>query len=149
MSDAGYDYEDDYYDDYDNHYDDYDNYYDDYDNHYDDDDDDDDDEDDDDAPSPRRRYGFFRCDDCGRHWESSHVYCDPETDKAKYAQKCKHCGTASFPYCVEPIRCSQCLETECVCTEDDLEEKKKRHVDPNKPHMKELCHKCLAGDPCT
>nr|KAG5709387.1 hypothetical protein BaRGS_029236 [Batillaria attramentaria] len=69
-------------------------------------------------------------------------------DTAMYAQDCKHCGTASFPYHVEPIRCSQCLETDCVCTEDDLEEKK-RHVDPNKPHMKELCHKCLAGDPCT
>nr|KAG5709389.1 hypothetical protein BaRGS_029238 [Batillaria attramentaria] len=64
-----------------------------------------------------------------------------------YAQDCKHCGTASFPYHVEPIRCSQCLETDCVCTEDDLEEKK-RHVDPNKPHMKELCHKCRAGIPC-
>ncbi|KAK7500818.1 hypothetical protein BaRGS_00008062 [Batillaria attramentaria] len=93
-----------------------------------------------------RRYGYFECDDCGRRWGSSQVYCD-EYDEAMYAQDCKHCGTASFPYHVEPIRCSQCLETDCVCTEDDLEEKK-RHVDPNKPHMKELCHKCRAGIPC-
>ncbi|KAK7500819.1 hypothetical protein BaRGS_00008063 [Batillaria attramentaria] len=94
----------------------------------------------------RRRYGYFECDDCGRCWESAHVYCD-EFDEAEYEQDCEECGAACLPDRVEPLICSECKLVDCICTDEDLE--KKRNVDPDKPHMKELCHKCQSGDPCT
>ena len=64
-----------------------------------------------------------------------------------YEQDCKQCETACSPYKVEKIQCSKCGQTDCRCTEEELEEKR-RHVDPNKPHLADLCHKCRAGLPC-
>ncbi|XP_076439656.1 zygote arrest protein 1-like [Babylonia areolata] len=93
-----------------------------------------------------RRYGFFRCTNCRKTWESSHVYCAKGTDEPVYKQDCKSCHTACVPYRVEKIRCAVCGLEECVCTK---EEKAERHVDPNKPHLKDLCHKCRSGDFCT
>eukprot|EP00745_Piridium_sociabile_P023230 TRINITY_DN36213_c0_g1_i2.p1 TRINITY_DN36213_c0_g1~~TRINITY_DN36213_c0_g1_i2.p1 ORF type:complete len:105 (+),score=22.45 TRINITY_DN36213_c0_g1_i2:374-688(+) len=92
-----------------------------------------------------RRYGFFRCTNCRKTWESSHVYCTRGTDEPEYEQDCKACNTACLPYKVEKIRCSMCDEEDCVCTE---EEKAERHNDPNKPHRSDLCHKCRSGLPC-
>ena len=63
-----------------------------------------------------------------------------------YKQDCKDCNTPCKPYRVERIRCSMCGQTTCVCTDEELEEK--RHVDPSKPHRADLCHKCRAGQPC-
>ncbi|KAK7111065.1 zygote arrest protein 2.S-like [Littorina saxatilis] len=94
-----------------------------------------------------RRYGYFRCSSCRKTWESSHVYCDEGTDTALYEQDCKDCKTPCTPYRVEKIQCSQCGNTECTCTKKELEDKK-RHVDPSKPHLAHLCHKCRAGMPC-
>ena len=54
-----------------------------------------------------------------------------------------------FPYRVENIICSFCDEDPCICTKEDKAEKKRiRHVNPNKPHRSDLCHKCKAGRPC-
>ena len=64
-----------------------------------------------------------------------------------FRQDCKECKTACFPYKVEKIQCSLCGLTDCQCTEEELEEKQ-RHVDPSKPHLASLCHKCRAGKPC-
>nr|KAG5709385.1 hypothetical protein BaRGS_029234 [Batillaria attramentaria] len=81
-----------------------------------------------------RRYGYFRCTDCNKVWESSHVYCSKGTDTALYEQDCKSCGTACFPYRVERIRCSVCGLEECRCSKEDRD--KKRHINPNKPHRR-------------
>ncbi|KAK7111064.1 zygote arrest protein 2.S-like [Littorina saxatilis] len=96
-------------------------------------------------PELDRRYGFYRCKGCGKQWESSHVYCISGTLKVMYRQDCKKCATPCFPYETEKIECSICHKTDCTCTEDDL---KKRHVNANKEHLKDLCHKCRAGIPC-
>lgn len=68
-----------------------------------------------------------------------------------YQQDCKNCGKACFPYCVQPLRCSRCGETDCVCSQDGDEDdnSQERHVDPNKPHRGDLCHRCRAGKRCT
>ncbi|KAL8567974.1 hypothetical protein ACOMHN_029149 [Nucella lapillus] len=93
-----------------------------------------------------RRYGFFRCTSCQKTWESSHVYCRPGTETVMFKQDCKDCNIACFPYKTEPIRCSQCGQTICVCTDEELEDK--RHTNLEKPHLASLCHKCRAGIPC-
>lgn len=95
-----------------------------------------------------RRYGYFRCTKCNKLWESSLVYCRAGTDDPVYQQDCKACNTACFPCRVEKIVCSKCGRTECICTKEDLEDKK-RHTDPNKPHRSDLCHRCRAGLKCT
>ncbi|KAK7111063.1 zygote arrest protein 2.S-like [Littorina saxatilis] len=94
-----------------------------------------------------RRYGYFRCKDCKKSWESSQVYCKRGTLVVRYQQDCKDCKTPCFPYKTEKMRCSVCGNTDCTCTKDDLDEKR-RHVDPNKPHRADLCHKCRDGKPC-
>ncbi|VDI23796.1 zygote arrest protein 1 [Mytilus galloprovincialis] len=95
--------------------------------------------------SSERRYGFFRCFDCGAQWESSNVYCVQGTDSAYYAQDCKKCNTACNPYRVERLKCSICDQINCTCSR---EERAQRHTDPNKPHRSDLCHKCKSGNPC-
>ncbi|XP_046357980.1 zygote arrest protein 1-like [Haliotis rufescens] len=93
--------------------------------------------------SKQRRYGYFRCPDCNSHWESSHVYCYGFTPL--YEQDCKSCDTSCLPYRVEKLICSVCKKHNCTCTKED---RKKRNIDPNKPHRSDLCHKCQSGDPC-
>ena len=75
-----------------------------------------------------------------------------------FKQKCKACGDAKNPFRVRNLQCPDCgldrddCECECVycekhrydceCEFDDEE------TGPDKPHMSDLCMKCLAGLPC-
>ncbi|XP_025107978.1 zygote arrest protein 1-like [Pomacea canaliculata] len=161
-----YDDYDDNYDDHYNHYEDYDPYdYDDYtaeeeydpydyydyapeeEDYYDNEDDyygeENDYYDDEDDFREKRCYGFFKCSSCRQLWESANVYCRVEKDilRPLYQQDCKKCRIGCLPYQVEPLRCSLCGEHQCGC--------QKRHVDVNKPHRSDLCHRCRAGRPCT
>nr|KAI8754011.1 zygote arrest protein 1-like [Biomphalaria glabrata] len=88
----------------------------------------------------RRMYGYFRCPDCRKQWESSHVYGKPGERGAAYGQECKDCRIMCMPYRLENIKCSQCGQTDCEC--------ERRHVDPNKNHRSDLCGKCKAGLKC-
>ncbi|XP_025096416.1 zygote arrest protein 1-like [Pomacea canaliculata] len=90
----------------------------------------------------QRRYGFFHCDICDLDWESSHVYVAYGTDDALYEQECKNCGTAYYPDYVERLRCRDCQEVDCTCSD------KERHVDPFKPHLEEHCLRCRSGRRC-
>nr|XP_022318594.1 zygote arrest protein 1-like [Crassostrea virginica] len=92
-----------------------------------------------------RRYGYFRCSNCNAHWESSHTYKISHSVEKYYKQDCKKCNIGCEPYRVERLICSGCGMRDCKCTS---EEKAARHVDPNKPHMSALCHKCRSGHPC-
>ncbi|KAL3841802.1 hypothetical protein ACJMK2_019903 [Sinanodonta woodiana] len=91
----------------------------------------------------RRRYGFFQCSRCNAHWESSHVYRKGGYDY--YQQECKTCRIAVSPYKVEPIKCSMCGEENCICSDEDREE---RHNDSNRPHRSDLCERCKKGLKC-
>ncbi|KAL5021018.1 hypothetical protein ScPMuIL_000173 [Solemya velum] len=89
---------------------------------------------------PKKFYGFFCCDSCDSNWESAHVYSKPGRSDEYYTQDCKKCDIACTPYKVEKLVCSQCHETNCCC--------EKRHNDPSKHHMAELCEKCRSGSKC-
>ncbi|CAL1533705.1 unnamed protein product [Lymnaea stagnalis] len=91
----------------------------------------------------QRMYGYFRCTQCSKVWESSHVYCPRGSTTASYGQECKDCRVMCLPYRVGRIKCSLCGEIECRCLRSD------RHVDPNKSHRADLCAKCRAGNLCT
>ncbi len=47
----------------------------------------------------KRRYGFFRCDQCRKQWESSHVYMHRSTGKVReiIVNTRKTAGTAENP----------------------------------------------------
>ncbi|RUS76338.1 hypothetical protein EGW08_015900 [Elysia chlorotica] len=95
-----------------------------------------------------RSYGFFRCPDCKKQWESSHVYGGFVNRKFKteYGQMCKACNIMVKPYRTERLKCRECgLET-CICTLDD--KRRKRNIDEKKPHRSDLCEKCRNGIPC-
>ncbi|KAK3591162.1 hypothetical protein CHS0354_029011, partial [Potamilus streckersoni] len=62
-----------------------------------------------------------------------------------YQQECKSCRIAVSPYKVEPIICSRCEQQNCECTKED---RKKRNINPNKPHRSDLCEKCKNGSLC-
>ncbi|CAL1533706.1 unnamed protein product [Lymnaea stagnalis] len=94
----------------------------------------------------QRMYGFFRCSQCDKLWESSHVYCEPGTDEPRYGQECKDCRVVCMPYRVERIVCSGCGHEECTCDED---ERLARHINPNRAHRIDLCGKCRSGNYCT
>ncbi|XP_059172251.1 zygote arrest protein 1-like [Physella acuta] len=89
----------------------------------------------------KRMYGYFRCTDCKKGWESAQVYSRKGDRGAAYGQECKDCKVMCMPYRIARLTCSQCGLQECACDSD-------RHVDPNKSHRSDLCGKCRAGYPC-
>ncbi|OWF47378.1 zygote arrest protein 1-like [Mizuhopecten yessoensis] len=120
-------------------------------------------------PPLERRYGYFRCTSCNRHWESAHVYCIKKTRKVFFKQECENCRRACNPYKVEVIKCGNCGLPANICKgkcgydnddefEDDEDENgdendsnasyNKHHVDPKKPHRADLCQKCQSGWKC-
>ncbi|KAH9495500.1 Zygote arrest protein 1 [Bulinus truncatus] len=91
-----------------------------------------------------RYFGFFRCRDCKNSWQSVHVYCDPDTLRVKYKQKCKLCKRFYHPYRTEPIKCRYCghFKDECHCG-------RVPRSGPGNVHRGDLCQKCLESKiPC-
>ena len=93
-------------------------------------------------PNLERVYGWYKCNNCWKTWESAYTWKVRGTDKVYYKQDCKKCGKARFPYATEPILCQKCYQKPCKCD--------KRHSDPKKNHIQSLCHKCRdALQPCS
>merc|ERR1711874_135454 len=85
-----------------------------------------------------RRYGWFKCKNCYKLWESSYCTAKQGTDIILYRQECKKCETPNFPYKTEPIQCPNCKEAkkECICKCEqcgkfslDCRCKKERNID--------------------
>mmetsp|Transcript_53989 Transcript_53989/g.89432 ORF Transcript_53989/g.89432 Transcript_53989/m.89432 type:complete len:116 (-) Transcript_53989:151-498(-) len=94
-------------------------------------------------PALERVYGWFRCGDCRKTWESAYVWNVKGTNKVYYKQDCKKCGCSKFPYKTEQIVCQVCHQKPCECDN-------KRHSDPLKNHIQKLCHKCKnKSQPCS
>ncbi|XP_069127765.1 zygote arrest protein 2.L-like [Argopecten irradians] len=93
----------------------------------------------------QRHYGYFRCPSCNGHWESAQVFPVSNGANEYFKQDCKKCKIACSPYRVEPLQCPNCGQQAafCCCPRSD-----QHHVDPNKAHRNELCHKCRSGYPC-
>ncbi|XP_072051578.1 zygote arrest protein 2.S-like [Amphiura filiformis] len=88
-----------------------------------------------------RRYGWFKCSDCGRGWESAYAWVYQENEIAVYGQECKSCpGKYVKPYKVDKLRCPICGATAggCSCKRRD-----------KKVHRSDLCEKCMSGKYCT
>ncbi|CAL1536594.1 unnamed protein product [Lymnaea stagnalis] len=66
-----------------------------------------------------RYYGRFHCKNCKRHWESAHVYTVGGTKMVKFRQACKQCKEYYFPYRLQILRCSQCMNEPCTCVCED------------------------------
>ncbi|RWS04432.1 hypothetical protein B4U79_01602, partial [Dinothrombium tinctorium] len=65
-------------------------------------------------------FGEFKCDDCHRHWYSASAW-------KNYGQICSKCGTLKYPLILRPLNESEGLNK----------------INPNKPHLKDLCEKCI------
>lgn len=127
-----------------------------------------------------RYFGRFRCKICRRTWDSAHVYTRKGTFKVLWRQRCKSCTGEDawvFPYRLQMLQCSVCLETPCVCLCDDCGLLKHEpilfddssiddyewqeycrctrkfevgdKIDSKKPHESQLCEKCIEGLPCS
>ena len=104
------------YKDYDDHdgndqYDYYDDYDQDYDNNYDD-------------GRESRRYGYYKCSDCGKKWSSAYTWCYYKTFHVKYGQDCTKCAHTVFAHRVEKLLIP------------------KFKTNSKKPHIQRFCHRC-------
>ena len=95
------------------------------------------------TPELKRVYGWYKCNECWKTWESAYTWKVKGTNKVYYKQDCKKCGHSRFPYKTEPIICQRCRRRPCEC-------KDKRHSDLKKNHIQSLCHKCRnKSEPCS
>mmetsp|Transcript_18775 Transcript_18775/g.16714 ORF Transcript_18775/g.16714 Transcript_18775/m.16714 type:complete len:168 (+) Transcript_18775:56-559(+) len=121
------------------------------------------------TPPLKKVYGFYKCNNCFKIWESAYTWKVKGTEKIYYKQDCKSCGYSKFPYHHEPIVCSICYQEKCRCYDcddcypydcececEDCGEIGnecicfERHSDPTKNHKQELCHKCRnKSQPCS
>jgi hypothetical protein len=75
--------------------------------------------------SDRKMFGYYKCEECKRHWQSAHSW-------RGFGQKCKGCGKNTFPFKQEKLIRSE-----------------ENKIDVNKPHEKHLCQKCKQVGDCT
>ncbi|KAJ8037406.1 Zinc finger CCHC domain-containing protein 24 [Holothuria leucospilota] len=70
----------------------------------------------------KRMYGYFRCDNCRRSWESGNSW-------EGYAQECLRCGKKVYPY--------ELSELERPDYSDDMDD-----LEIRPGHPQHLCEKC-------
>ena len=70
-----------------------------------------------------RKYGYYHCTDCNRHWESGNSW-------EGFTQQCSHCFRPVYAY-----------KLESLIRKDELEELFDV-IDRSKPHRQDLCMKC-------
>lgn len=73
----------------------------------------------------RKMFGYYRCKDCNRHWQSANSWRD-------YGQKCQSCKKIVFAY-----------------RRDEFIKNEENKIDLKKPHPKHLCQKCKIYGDCT
>jgi len=108
-------------------------------------------------PQNGKVYGYHRCSECHRGWESAYTYV--ENGKAQYGQQCKSCRSKkhhkAYDWKATQKTCPKCKalsdlkEEYCDdcghCFDDD-----DVHIDPNKKHIQALCARCRhLPQPCS
>jgi len=113
-----------------------------------------------DRPQQGRAYGYYRCSECRRGWESAYTFV--ADGKAQFGQKCKSCRSRRYhkAYDWKALQ-KKCPNTKCnalsdlkdkTCAEcghcfDDADD---THIDPHKNHIQELCARCWnRAQPCS